>query len=52
MRNPSTHVAVEIQPVGYGAMAAEGALGALTTPNPPYGAEFYHVAETSVRWGK
>jgi hypothetical protein len=37
MRNPSNDAAVEAQPVGYGAIAAEDCRSASTAPNPPYG---------------
>jgi hypothetical protein len=38
--NPSTHVAVEIQLVGYDAIAAANCRRVRTAPNPPYGRRF------------
>jgi hypothetical protein len=36
LRNPSIHVAIEAQPAGYGAIAAQDGINALTAPNRPY----------------
>jgi hypothetical protein len=36
LRNPSIHVAIEAQPAGYGAIAAQDGINALTPPDPPY----------------